>query len=337
MIFRTLYSLLVYHGIDKIMASTVQDVYNIVSEVMLEPYRDGTGPGLSLGDFTLTSFLEVVSNVIEEFVLRTGLVWDIFTQQVVFGTTTYVTPNIFDDLKVTFLGGVWLDHETLQGLDDFAYNWRYINGTPAFWHEDGLPPKTLELVPNPNYSGASYQLPNVSDPTQQPPFGVYGLFNGATTGQFTGTVNTATLAVSWVSGATFDLNWNNYYPRPNITIAGTVYPIDTVTDSYNLTLLVSAGTQSSVASRVNIGNDGNLTMVGTMGPPQITYTLSTPIPSSVPDSAVCYLAYGVLSRIFSSDSEVKDMQRAYYCLARYSEGVNVLAGISGEMLLGSGK
>src|ERR1019366_458277 len=96
--------------------ATVQDILDVVSTVLLEPSNGGTGPGLSLGDLTTASFLEIVSQVIEEFVLRTGLNYTIFTQQINFGTASYMTPNLMNDAKVCFVSGTYVDHSTLQDL-----------------------------------------------------------------------------------------------------------------------------------------------------------------------------------------------------------------------------
>ena len=44
-----------------------------------------------------------------------------------------------------------------------------------------------------------------------------------------------------------------------------------------------------------------------------------------PDAAAPYLKYGILAKIFASDSEHKDTQKAAYCAARYQEGVSALS------------
>ncbi len=108
--------------------------------------------------------------------------------------------------------------------------------------------------------------------------------------------------------------WNDQLPPKTIGVA--------YTPNY---------TGAVVSSSTEISNDGNLTMLGPVGLSGNTYTLGQTIPV-VPDSACFYLAYGVLARIFSTDGEAKDMQRSFYCQSRYTEGVNALAAISGEML-----
>lgn len=315
------------------MATTfkVSDTYNTVCSALLEPFQDGLYPGLTLGIVTEAQFLVLFAAVLEDFINRSGLVWSIFTQQIQFGISQYMQPNAMNSAKVAFVGGVYIDHSTLADLDDWKYDWRGKAGTPEYWHSDGLPPKTVEMADMPNYSGASYALANPADPTAQPPYGIYGLFNGTTQGQVTGVLNVAGTAGTWGAGALFDMRWNNYSPAPNILLNGAAWPIQTVTDAMNLVFAVPPG-DGIYNFAVNIGNDGNLTLIGTTGLNSITYTLDEIIPV-IPDSfAAVYLAYGVLARIFSNDSECKDLQRAYYCQARYMEGVNAAAAISGEML-----
>ena len=66
---------------------------------------------------------------------------------------------------------------------------------------------------------------------------------------------------------------------------------------------------------------GNLTMIGKVIPTDPTYI------QIIPASFQCYLKYGILSRIFSTNSELKDEQKAAYCQARYAEGVNLAGAI----------
>ncbi len=78
-------------------------------------------------------------------------------------------------------------------------------------------------------------------------------------------------------------------------------------------------------------NNG-LTVVGPAAPTTLTLTLLSDIPTEIPDSFTPYLNYRVLYRIFSTDGECYDQQRAYYCDARWQEGVNLARSIMGEVL-----
>ena len=306
---------------------TVGDIYNTVCDVICEPWLHGTAPGLSLGVLTQAQFLTLFALVLEELVNKTSLIQTIFTQQIVFGTTQYESPTAMNEMNLCFVGGQFIDHSTLFMLDQWQYDWRTKLDTPEYWHEDGLPPKTLELAANPNYSGAGYAIP--TGPTPEPPFGVNNLFNGATIGYFTGTCSVTSGTVTWSSGALFDAAWNNYYPPPNITLSGTAYPIQSVTSATVLVLAVTPA-DGTYAFIVSITNDGNLTMIGNTGISSITYALGDLVPV-LPDSFCWGLTYGVLARVFSTDGEAKDMQRAAYCNARYQECANAGAAIAGMM------
>ena len=311
--------------------TTTTDVINVIADVILEPYDSGAAPGPSLGIVSMNDILVLMAVVVQDFILRSGLVWTIFTQAVSAGVSQYMQPNDLNLVKVCFMAGQYIDHSTQADLDDWSYGWQTKAGTPEFWHSDGLPPKTAEVALTPNYNGASYALANPADPTVQAPTGVYGLFNGATQGYYTGTISVTGTAGTWATGAQFDSAWNNYSPAPNMALNGTAWPIQTVTDTTDLVFAVAPG-DGTYAFAVNIGGDGNLTMVGTTGLDSITFTLDEIIPV-IPDSfAAVYLAYGILARIFSTDGEAKDLQRSYYCQSRYMEGVQAAAAVSGMML-----
>ncbi len=369
----------------------------------MEPSRDGTAPGLSLGIVTLAQFLKITGEVIEDFSSKLGLVWSIFSQQLIGGVSTYDVPEDINQVQETYIGGQTIESSTLFELDQWQYQWNAKTGTPEYWHLDGLAPKTLGVAFTPDYTGAGYSSPvtftgtvdtagtvatwasgyefltswnnytpaptvtinsvdytlssvtsaliletvedlgtqtgvtySITIPAAPPPYGVYGLFNGSTIGQFSGQLVLTGTAAAWGSGSIFDLNWNNYSPRPNILLSTdqityVAWPIESVTDIQNLTLIVGPGT-GGYFWKVGIGNDGNLTMVGPKGLPSVTYTLDSEIPDTIPTSFVPGIAYGVLARIFASDSESKDMQRAAYCQARYSEYCSIGGSVSGQLV-----
>lgn len=381
---------------------TVGYVYNQVCRVMMENWEYGAAPGLSLGIVTESQFLDMVGEVIFDYSSRLGLVWEIFSQTLLAGNSSYDVPEDMNQVKEVYVGGQNIDFSTLFELDQWEYQWNAKIGTPEYWHQDGLDPKTLGVALTPNYTGASYYAPetftgtvdtagsvatwdsgdefqtswnnytpaptitinavnyplssvtsaltleitgnlgtqtgvsfSITIPAAPPPYGVYGLFNGSTIGQFSGQLTLTGTAAVWVSGALFDLNWNNYYPRPNISLSTdqityTAWPVDSITDSTDLVVSVSPG-DGAYYWKVGIGNDVNLTVVGPQGLPSITYTLDSVIPATIPDSFVPGISYGVLARIFSGDSEARDLQRAAYCHARYQEFYSAGAAVSGQL------
>ena len=129
-------------------------------------------------------------------------------------------------------------------------------GNPAQYHEDGVPMKTLELVPTPVWNG------------------------------------------TYINGPL----------EPN--------PPHSIYDSF------SAMGQNARVLR-------GLSIVGPQQAPAVT-TLGSQIQLIPDDIALAYLPFGVLERIFSSDSENKELQVAAFCGAQYTEGVNLLRAITAE-------
>jgi len=306
---------------------TVGATYETVCDTLLEPRAAGLAAGLSLGIVTEAQFLTMFGTVLLDWLNRTNNVYEIFTQQVGAGVAAYLYPGAMSTVEQVFVGGVDVEHVALQDLDNWRYGWRNFYGIPEFWHQDGLPPKTIEIALTPDYTGAGY-LMGVG---ATPPYGILGEFNGAPIGIFTGTYSVVSMAVTWTGGDDiFNTIWNNYYPPLNITLSGTAYPIDTVASTTAMTLMVDAGTQSGTWS-VTVGNDSNLTVCGPKSLDSVVFTLGEVIPV-IPDSFCVYLAYGILAKIFSMDGEAKDSQRANYCLARFNEGINIAAAVAGVVV-----
>lgn len=80
-----------------------------------------------------------------------------------------------------------------------------------------------------------------------------------------------------------------------------------------------------------VPSTGNLEMMGTALPFNVGPITGNTWIELVPDSFVQYLKYGILARIFSSDSELKDTQKAAWCQARVVEGTNLAAAILCEV------
>lgn len=75
----------------------------------------------------------------------------------------------------------------------------------------------------------------------------------------------------------------------------------------------------------------NLMVIASAGTsiPNVAMTDSV---ENLPDSFTHYIKYGILGKLFSTDGELKDNQRAMYCNARYLEGVNLGRTIMGEIV-----
>lgn len=74
---------------------------------------------------------------------------------------------------------------------------------------------------------------------------------------------------------------------------------------------------------------GNVCVIGPLGLMTQAISLSSPI-ESLTDDWLTYIQYGILEKVWMSDSELKDTQRARYAHARYEEGIMLASAIMGE-------
>jgi hypothetical protein len=79
----------------------------------------------------------------------------------------------------------------------------------------------------------------------------------------------------------------------------------------------------------------NLTIVGPAAPSKTAWEAGDTL-DGIPDSFTHYLTYGVLEKIFSSESELRDVQRAAYCRSRFDEGISLARAIAAAELMEGG-
>jgi hypothetical protein len=80
---------------------------------------------------------------------------------------------------------------------------------------------------------------------------------------------------------------------------------------------------------INQFSRGNVCAIGPVGLLSENISLNSPI-EALTDDWTYFLKYGVLEKIWLSDSELKDVQRARYAHARYEEGIMLAAAVMGE-------
>lgn len=73
-----------------------------------------------------------------------------------------------------------------------------------------------------------------------------------------------------------------------------------------------------------------LTIVGP-AKPELMRAIAEDIPLIPDDFCRAYLAFGVEERIFSADSELKDLQAALFCKAVYQEGISMCKSIFSQV------
>ena len=127
--------------------STVQDVYTMVAEVLLEPQ------GLVTGVYTEAQFLEDFREVLWDFVQQTGLVKALICLPTVSGTAEVLLPDYAMNAEEAMFSGNYLHYTTALEMDNLIPRWRSETGVPKRWHDDRLPVKTIGLQPKPNADG----------------------------------------------------------------------------------------------------------------------------------------------------------------------------------------
>jgi hypothetical protein len=82
---------------------------------------------------------------------------------------------------------------------------------------------------------------------------------------------------------------------------------------------------------LNTFSRGNVAVIGAVGLLTENVDLSDPM-EALTDEWGAYIKYGILEKIWVSDSELKDVQRAAYARARYQEGVMLASAVMGEAI-----
>ncbi len=306
------------------MSTTIQGVY--------EPFcwRVNEPGGLQLNIFTEQQFLEFTADAINEFCRDTGLSKVFVTQPITYDTPRYQTPGFLMAVQALFVSARFKPRTNLETLDNSRYRWRTTLGVVDVWHEDGLPTNTVSLVYKPNWSGGQYPAQASGDPG-------YQYIDGSQIGTYAGTVNSdGTNILTWASGDKFKSDDTTWFGK-TITVAAATYTITGVVDDEHLSvdsaIPALADLAYSVIYPISLpAADRNLTLYGSRMPATSEYELADTIPL-LPDSACLYLSYGILARVFSSDTELKDLQKAKFCEARWQEGVSLFRAIIMEELL----
>lgn len=272
------------------MATQVSTVYLDVCRAILED------PGVTaINLMSLTDFYNYLSDTIQDFVSRTGLIKKIFNIPGHFFIGTYTEPNQQMDVHAVSYDGAYIYKSSGWYLDNTDPEWQVASSTPERWREDEIPPKSIQVEPLPTVEG--YQaglLPStpgygqiaatssVNDFDITAPAGGYGAISGV-------------MAALGSGGAVYAESINPGY--------GTV--------SYMLS------------------STGNIQMISTVLSTSYPQTLTEYI-YLVPDSFVPYIKYGVLARIWAEDGEYKSPDQAQFAAQRYQEGVALAAGIMSE-------
>lgn len=286
--------------------------------------------GLQLQIITDQQFLNYTQDAINDFCRDTGCSKVFVTQPVSFSVPRYTTPDLQISIEALLVQGRFKPRTNIESLDNNRFRWRTQLGPVDVWHEDGLPVNTVSLVAKPNWSGAQYPAQVSGSPG-------YQYIDGSQIGQFAGTATaTGNNLLTGTGGNNFYTADTTWFGR-TIIFNGNPYVITEVYDSAHL--LVNGNIPAAVGAAWTLNYpiaipvaDRNLTTYGSQMPDPMTYALDTVIPL-LPNTACLYVGYGILARVFSSDTELKDAQKALYCQSRWQEGVSLFRAILLEELL----
>ncbi len=115
---------------------------------------------------------------------------------------------------------------------------------------------------------------------------------------------------------------------PGGNLAQTNAFVGTMTQAGQVATFTSPGVFFG-AQPLNTFSRTNLAMVGRLGLMTENVNLASPI-EHLTDDWVWVLKYGILAKIFDSDSENRDVLRARYCRSRFDEGVMLARMIMDE-------
>ena len=302
----------------------VNDIYLTFCGRINEP------PALQLGIITESQFLEYLQDAINDFCRDTGIAKVFVTQPIEFSVPRYTTPDCQISIEALLVQGRFKPRTNIESLDNSRFRWRQQLGPVDVWHEDGLPINTVSLVAKPNWSGAQY-------PAQASGAPGYQYIDGTQVGAYAGTATSnGTNVITLVTGGPFWFGDTTWFGK-TFVFGGVPFVIANVPDSNHVYLTANVPPAVGVPWSVNYPislpvSDRNLTTFGSRMPDPQTYALDTIIPL-IPNSACLYIGYAILFRVYSSDSELKDLQKAAYCEARKTEGTNIFRAILREELL----
>lgn len=274
------------------MATTVLKIYQDVCNTLLE------NSGLAtLGIMTDTDFYNYLRSTIREFLQLTGITKKLFNVPAHAFTASYTEPDNAMDVQVVNYDRTYTYRSSGWYLDHFNPSWTVATSIPERWREDETPPKTLQIEPMPQVEG--YQ---VGTTVQSTGFSVIAA-----------TSNAVDFNIVLESGSGYGTISGGFGLVPAST--NTIY-LECINAGY--------GVPASIVS-----STANIQMVATTLPTSYPQTYFDYI-QLIPDSFIPALKYGILTKIFTGDTEYKDLQRGKYCQARYQEITSAAAAIMME-------
>jgi hypothetical protein len=243
---------------------------------------------LQSGMLTDAQFYALASETLLDFLSKTGLAKKLFNIPIHFAISTYTYSDQCSEIVAANASETYIEQTSGFYLDNQDPLWQTVTGNVHSWREDELVPKTLQVKAIPNVEG--YQVSTTAGQ------GGYGVLSS------TSSPNDFDVVASYLGAG--------YGTQADASL-GDVY-VETTNPGY--------GVRSNI-----VPSTGNLSLIGTALPANITNIGPSTYVELVPDSFVQYIKYGILARIWSQDGEFKDSQRSAYAQARYAEGISILS------------
>lgn len=273
-------------------------VQSIYSQVC-RIFMEDYGFGVGTGMITDSMFYTSLNDVLADFLDRTGCVKKIINVPISFGSPLYAEPDVLSEVQSSSQDQTFIYRDSGFFLDSANPNWNQEFGQPAKWREDENPPRIIQLTPAPSVDG--YQVA-----TSLPQQGYGTISSTADVIDFDIVTDVGVPGYGTISGA------------PN----GAVY-LETHNQGYGI-----------IGSMVS--STANLQMIGAVIPYQdANYILG--YLELIPDSFIPAIVYGVSAKLFSADSEAKDMKRSQYCQTRFEMIMTIVGLITTETVFEKGE
>jgi len=273
---------------------------NDIYQQVAKIFMEDVGFSAGTGMITDSMFFTSLGDVMSDFLSRTGCIKKLVNIPISFGQSTYVEPEVVCEVQAASQNQTFIYRDSGFFLDSANPQWTSEFDQPAKWREDENLPRRIQLTPTPNVDG--WQV-RVSLPQQG-----YG------------TISSTSAAVDFDIVADVGVQgYGTISAAPN----GAAY-LEVLNQGY--------GTIADMVS-----STGNLQMISAVTPFSQTQTYLLNYLELIPDSFTLAISYGVAAKLFSADSESKDIQRSKYCQSRYQFMLSLVGSVMNEVSFEEGE
>jgi len=249
--------------------------------------------GPRLGLFTEAEVLNHINTTISDLLQGGAFVRQFSCLPIIAFQEQYNEPDEILNVESTYVREKYIPAQSTFDIAENNYQFQTVlPGNPTCYREDQQMPRKMTLQPKPNWNGPQVEL-------------LQGQL-------FYGTISEVAAGVSL-----------------DITVTEPFY--GTLSGEYDSATYLDSGTPFWGTISVMATSDSNLTMIGVSQPSKLSLTMDDWI-EQVPRSFGYYIRYGVLAKMFSTNSELKDLRRGKYCQQRFSEGIRLAAAINTDTL-----